>query len=748
MQSKLIPFLKKYLIVLFPVLIFSGCGIWNNFTTYFNLYYDTVDIFSQAEADIKAKNDYVFDTENLDVPPETSKSLQKVIEKCSNILQFHSTSNYVDNALLILGKSFYYQGNYQKSERELRDLITTRPNSDLVLETKLWIGKDQMKLKQYDTALVTLNTVIKEAKEQKKNDILTDAYIERIKYRIVEKDNSGAIAMLNEFLGISKNDKLKAQAAYEAGELYKDQQNYKEAIKSFQRVDDYSPSYLLSQNAHLELGRTYRMDDQYQKALNIFETMRSEHKYSEVFDVIDVETGITLSRMEKYDEALKQLVYVDTAYARSKSAGLASYEIAKLYQKHYRNLDSAYNYYNKCLAIEFDKDDIADARNTSEMIRQFQTYFNSLGDVRKQVEYLEHPEIFVKDSIDYFDKLEAARQKAEDSLSLYEEKNNMNFRKNVEERDSLLEKIQTVQDTAVKDSLQKLLTETENALKGIPMKFNVSLKIPEPKRPDKPLDTLKEEIARDEFSVGNLLFTEFNMTDSAYSYYMNILDNYPDTKLKANVLFAVGSYYLVKNDTVKADSIFNIIYDKYKNEPIVNAAADKLNKPLINFNYDPAAHLYADAEKLLDDKKYDTSIVKMYNIYKTHPKSPYAAKALYATGWILSNKLNLLDSAATVYDTLSNRYPESVYTHAVSNELIAYREEKKLEKQNLLDSLNHKPGIIADSTKKINPNAVNEVAEKNKNTNTPAQQGPIVPPVNAVVTNPDTLIRIRPRLEP
>jgi len=45
--------LKKYIPVIILVLVFPGCGVWEDFTTYFNLYYNTKHKFQEAEDAIK-----------------------------------------------------------------------------------------------------------------------------------------------------------------------------------------------------------------------------------------------------------------------------------------------------------------------------------------------------------------------------------------------------------------------------------------------------------------------------------------------------------------------------------------------------------------------------------------------------------------------------------------------------------------------------------------------------------------------
>jgi hypothetical protein len=205
--------------------------------------------------------------------------------------------------------------------------------------------------------------------------------------------------------------------------------------------------------------------------------------------------------------------------------------------------------------------------------------------------------------------------------------------------------------------------------------------------------------------------------------------------------------------------MYNVVYNKYKTESIVNAAALKLNKPLINLDYDTAKTLYIEAESLMNKSIYDSSITSMYKIYLTNPKSPFASKALYAVGWMLENK-NMNDSAAVIYDTLTKAYPRSVYAAEVLPKLNFYKSEiVRINKarQDSLFALTHpksdslstdslslrkqKSGGLAvinsagnapDNNLKDNPAQNNAKDEKN-------------PIIQNVIVNPDTLIRNRGR---
>jgi outer membrane protein assembly factor BamD (BamD/ComL family) len=209
-----------------------------------------------------------------------------------------------------------------------------------------------------------------------------------------------------------------------------------------------------------------------------------------------------------------------------------------------------------------------------------------------------------------------------------------------------------------------------------------------------------------------------NRPDSAAYYYNDILNNYPGSKYEGRTLYSLGIYYETLNDSVKADSVFNIIYNHYRSEKVVNAVAVKLKKPLVDFEFDPAKDLYADAETDMVKKNFNVSLDKFYGISEKYPKSPIAPKALFASGWILENDLKLYDSAAVIYDTLTTRYPKTIYAAKVLPKLYYYKEEiqrrktvlkdslDKIElaklKEKSIDSLNNPKRIMSDSLKKFN----------------------------------------------
>jgi len=698
---------KSYFFFFIAALLISGCSLWDNFTSYFNLYYNTTDLFETVELQIKEQKKNLFSSDELVLQGTANTQLIKVVEKCSQILQFHPESGYVDDALLMLGKAFYYQKNYQKGIRKFEELLA-QPESDLILETKLWIGKTQIKLKDFENALSILEEVRLKAIEEGREDILQEAFVEEIVYRIQQEDYLLAVSLTNQLLENTDDETVKAEVNFELGKLYNLIQEPQNAITAFQKVFEYDPSYKIELETNIELGKTLRSVGEKEKALNIFDDMRDEAKFSDSYNLVDLETGITLYELDRIEEAVDKLTYVDTTYLNTPSSGIAKYKLGEIYEHNYQNFDSAGSYYQKSLTSTLPKEYIADASQKIRVFKKYQNLTSLINNTVAQLFYIENPEEYTKDSITF---VQDSIVYVQDSLRVLEELNlysehleglagfvdTLTNKDTVIVKDSVavdsLNDSTTILDTTLIDpnkrAAELLEFRNRNLNKGnVKEGINIDSLFaenwdPERKFPQKPLkpdlseDSLKSMLVKNQIELGNLFLTEMEMYDSAYYYYNYVLTNYPNTIHQANALYALGSYYLSIEERAKADSLFNLIYDNYKTESIVNAAANKLNKPLINLEFDPAKDLYSEAENEMIKKDFNTSLSKFYRIYREYPGSPVAPKALFASGWILENELNMNDSAAIFYDTLSVLYPQSEFTVKIRPKLTLYKQFQK-----------------------------------------------------------------------
>ena len=127
---------KYYYLFLLGFLFFAeGCQVYNecasfvnqryvNTVSYFNTYYNAQTAFNAGEKEILDAQ-----TQSLGKPislaPESPISqtakdkFNLAIEKASKLLTFYPTSKWVDDALLMIGKSYFYLGDDLKSRTKI-----------------------------------------------------------------------------------------------------------------------------------------------------------------------------------------------------------------------------------------------------------------------------------------------------------------------------------------------------------------------------------------------------------------------------------------------------------------------------------------------------------------------------------------------------------------------------------------------------------------------------------------------------
>lgn len=655
-------FIMKHLFVLVSAaLIFSGCSLWYNFTTYFNVYYNASNIFDDVEKQIAAQRKDLFTLRDERPQSQVSQSLTKVIEKLSKILQFDTKSAFVDDALLMIGKSFYYQQDYQKALRKFTELIATFPQSELVLDAQLWTGKTQLRLRNYEQGNKMLEQVMQSARQNERKEILSQTYVEMVSYLMAIEKYTEAINTALELIKITDDSERNALISYEIGKLYLKTNQPEKAAEAFASVQKYSPDYKTDYYSRLEYGKVQRDLDKPEQALAVFKGIKKEKNFNEFLDLTLVETGITLIDLKKPYEAYDQLLIVDTTYKQTQSSGIANYYMAELMEYDFGKYDSASVYYGKVMSSSAPMEYTQKAGRKVQIFAKYQMLASQINQFNKMLEYINDSTAFVRDSIAYY------RQKAEqDSIQKAAQNQTEEPNQFAEGRDSRGRGRNSRSGGERVSPSQNTASQTGSSGRTEP-----------PVKPIISADSVKSLLAKNEYELGGLFFTELDKPDSAYKYYSHIINEYPDNPFTARTLYALGTYYLTMNDKPKADSLFEVVYNRYQTDRIVNAAADKLGKPLVDLKYDPAEKLYISAEDKMKEEKYREAVNSFVDISRQYPRSPFAPKALFAGGWIFENKLHRPDSAAAVYDSLLKKYPSTIYSARIRSKINVYGIEQK-----------------------------------------------------------------------
>ncbi len=162
---------------------------------------------------------------------------------------------------------------------------------------------------------------------------------------------------------------------------------------------------------------------------------------------------------------------------------------------------------------------------------------------------------------------------------------------------------------------------------------------------------------------------------------------------------------------------------------------------------DSAKELFTSGQYFRKIGSHSVAIGKFESLFTLYPRSSYAPRAIYATGWTFEHNLNNLDSAIYYYSMLAQRYGFSEYTTEVSTSLnyaIANKNKKDTIVQiPVVDSTNAKSSIpkgdVLHSVKTTVP-LDNRMDSPDNSKNSPEIKNPsFALPVNAL--NPSDIQR-------
>ena len=686
-------------ILLVMVFFISGCSIFSsvgntisqgyeNIFTYFNAYYNARILFYDAEDEIttaalSARGKELPAGQSYQIPATAKTKLGQVIDKCSNILAYHSSSSLVDNALLLIGKSFFYQMEYLKAERKFAELLAQFPNSSLALEAQLWYARSEEKLSKLSDGIRLGEATVVAAQTSKDIEIETQAHkLLGILYRRMDQTDK-SITEYEKIISISTNDDAKGDAQISLGDIYFAGSQYKKSAEVYLQTQDYTSDIYSNYYSKLRAAIAYREIGEQKKGLTLVNAMIDDFRNKEYLPSIFFEQANNYVASGRRDEAISVYNYVDTSYARTEYAVRSAYQLGMIFEKELGLYRRAMKYYSE-LTTAVVSSILADGRRKYTGLSR---YFDARNRLRTADSLLfvlsDTTRKIIHDTL----SLAAADSTGKiihDTLSLAVVDSTGKI---IHDTPSLAAADSTQQKFAQTDSIQKYFTNDS-------LKARYSLSDTSHRKPGqiavKPVmisaDSLRvlKSLAAQE--LGDIFYSEVVEPDSAFYWYNQSLKLNNNRSRSPRILYILAE--LSRTNPEKKFPAPEEYYSRLDNDfPESIYAEESLRlqgKANIVVKKDTASEYYAQSEKQIDDKQYEKAIGTLRSLIQSFPKSPYAAKSEYAIGWILENRLEQPDSAVAQYKRVVKNYRETSYALAASKRYTEGQQSDTASTKNIL----------------------------------------------------------------
>lgn len=383
--------MKKYFYIFVIALFFSGCGTlkqkWNNFNAYYNTFYNTQLFYNEGVKKNKRQISDIVHQQKIHIYPSPTvaggEDFDEAIVRGSSILRNHEGSKYVLPAISIIGKSYYYKGEFFSALEKFRELQVLA-NTSLQQEAIFWQGLTYIELGNYQEGARFLETEL---------DIVEN-WTPRIEASVFAvlgqlygytEDYEQALLFLGQAIdGLERNEE-KARAYFLQGQILELSQRDNQALFAYDRSGDLSTNFDLEFNALRKEAEISRKIGSYPRAENIYSTMSRDDKFFEYRNELRYEIARTLQLSGEADEAIKIFneVLSDLIQPASTLTKAKAYNaLGEVFRDQKNNYITAAAYFDSASVQRADLSLLPDTFNATEMaeiLGRYTTYKSEIS---------------------------------------------------------------------------------------------------------------------------------------------------------------------------------------------------------------------------------------------------------------------------------------------------------------------------------------------------------------------------------
>ncbi len=369
------------MLFLVSFMAFSSCA-------YFNTVYNAKNYFRQG------KKTVVHDTLMVD-----SENFDKAIEKATAIIVKYPQTRWVDDALFIMGASYYYKGDYSRSLEKLDFLVMNYPESGFYYDAQYLIGLASYRLKKYGSAIVALEELL-ESKKYRKRALIALLYV-------YHGDGSydRLYGVADTLLATSLKYEERRTVLRFMGLAQFEEEKFTEALETSRRLLEITRDESGRRELKLRIAEIYKEIGEYELCRNFVEG-EVEPEFRDLLADLCMVTG---------DLENAKDIYIELSQNRQPDVSAeAYYELAQMYEQS-DSIDLAITHYDSALVKSPNSEYGLKARKRSDVLKRIQSlsadtedvvrsqfllaeiYFSDLDDLPKALEgyekvYREYPD--------------------------------------------------------------------------------------------------------------------------------------------------------------------------------------------------------------------------------------------------------------------------------------------------------------------------------------------------------------------
>ena len=198
------------------------------------------------------------------------------IEKSAKVLAYYPESKYIDDALLLMAKSYYRLGEYNPALRKCEELLEAFPNGKHAIEAQYWRGLSLWQLARYDEAEQILRTVV----EQERSAYRGNAAFALAELTEMRNRDQEAIELYQIAVRSARDWEFRARAREALGDALARSGRHEEAIPVYRGLAESARQNEARYSAYLKIAYVQRDHGDFDGALQTLDSVLESDRFA------------------------------------------------------------------------------------------------------------------------------------------------------------------------------------------------------------------------------------------------------------------------------------------------------------------------------------------------------------------------------------------------------------------------------------------------------------------------------------
>ena len=608
----------------------------------FNGYFYADQYLNEVYQQLEDNYQYNFN-EVLDIFPEIDSSsissnkekLDDAFKKSSQIIEWYKSSDWVDDAYLLIGKIRHLRAEFQFAIETFQYINTTSKDNDMRHKALIALMRTYIDMRSLDFANEVSNVL--ELNEELNNENKLEYRVVKAYLRQVEGDEAGMLSALSGIDQLIQNRDQRFRTSFILGQLSEKNGELSDAYTYFDKVTKGTPPYELLFHARLNkmVYSDYKSEASLDKAYKDFNKMLDDRKNFEYQDIIYYAMGQVEQKRENFKGAIENYGLATTVeQPNQRQQGLSYLRIGEIYYDEYQNFKQSSLYYDSAVSkLTESEKGYVEIKERQVLLKDFVTQLNVIDLNDSLLSLAEMNPVSLDAFLDrYLDERDAdareALKKSKEKKSIRPTSTNADvgsegwyFYNSAAINQGQLEFQRQWGNRPLEDNWRRsskiasgfgINTDALDASAGEEEEEAVEENIGDSRSAEK--DRLKAEIPykADEkenlglemadayFNLGRIYRLGFEDNDQSIESYKTLLSRFPETKHRLDALFSLYTLYLDKDASIA---------EEYKQQIIREFPETQTAKLLVNPRY-----LEEKAERT---RQLEAQYSQAYNLYES-----------------------------------------------------------------------------------------------------------------------------------